>query len=205
MSLRPLLDQTAARSAIRSHQLVSEVVVSRTPQQTTDFGTVTGRTLLGSSRKPAAPARFVSTRRRVTIHRRRSYQFNSEPLSRRPAVALARGGRDNAAMSPTAQPPKPKRRWYQFSLKTLLVVVTLFCVTVDEYFHHIDDGPSFQRAKLLTSFLTPADFQPVPTRVACRSAVSVDVRASDFRPKPGKAARLALGWSDWRCGQPPRF
>ena len=30
----------------------------------------------------------------------------------------------------TTQPPKPKRRWYQFSLKTLLVVVTLFCMTV---------------------------------------------------------------------------
>ena len=28
----------------------------------------------------------------------------------------------------STQPPKPKRRWYQFSLKTLLVVVTLFCV-----------------------------------------------------------------------------
>ena len=26
----------------------------------------------------------------------------------------------------TTQPPKPKRRWYQFSLRALLVVVTVF-------------------------------------------------------------------------------
>jgi len=33
-------------------------------------------------------------------------------------------------MSTTTQPPKPKRRWCQFSLRTLLVVMTLFCVTL---------------------------------------------------------------------------
>ena len=33
-------------------------------------------------------------------------------------------------MSTTTQPPKPKRRWYQFSLLTLLVVMTLFTVTL---------------------------------------------------------------------------
>ncbi len=31
--------------------------------------------------------------------------------------------------------PKPKRRWYQFSLRTLLVVVTLICVVVGGYVH----------------------------------------------------------------------
>ena len=31
-------------------------------------------------------------------------------------------------MSTTTQPPKPKRRWCQFSLRTLLVVVTVSCV-----------------------------------------------------------------------------
>ena len=31
-------------------------------------------------------------------------------------------------MSTTTQSPKPKRRWYQFSLKTLLVVMTVTCV-----------------------------------------------------------------------------
>ena len=31
-------------------------------------------------------------------------------------------------MSTTTQPPKPKRRWYQFSLKTLLIVVTVATV-----------------------------------------------------------------------------
>ena len=31
-------------------------------------------------------------------------------------------------MSTTTQPPKPKRRWYQFSLLTLLVALTLACV-----------------------------------------------------------------------------
>ena len=31
-------------------------------------------------------------------------------------------------MSTTTQPPKPKRRWYQFSLKTLLLVMTVSTV-----------------------------------------------------------------------------
>ena len=31
-------------------------------------------------------------------------------------------------MSTTTQPPKPERRWYQFSLKTLLVVMTVSCL-----------------------------------------------------------------------------
>ena len=42
-----------------------------------------------------------------------------------PAVA------DNAAMQTEpamTEPPTRKRRWYQFSLRTLLIVVTLFCV-----------------------------------------------------------------------------
>ena len=55
--------------------------------------------------------------------------LENRPIPRRPAVALAQGGRDNAeAMSTTTQPPKPKRRWYQFSLKTLLVVMTVAIV-----------------------------------------------------------------------------
>ncbi len=33
-----------------------------------------------------------------------------------------------ASMSTTTQPPKPKRRWYQFSLKTLLIVMTVATV-----------------------------------------------------------------------------
>ena len=28
----------------------------------------------------------------------------------------------------TSNPPKPRRRWLQFSLRTLLVVVTVFCI-----------------------------------------------------------------------------
>jgi Leucine Rich repeat len=46
-------------------------------------------------------------------------------LLRLPAVA------DNAAMEPEpskAKPPKRKRRWFQFSLRTMMVVVTLLCV-----------------------------------------------------------------------------
>ena len=31
-------------------------------------------------------------------------------------------------MPTTTQPPKPKRRWYQFSLRTLLVVMAVSCV-----------------------------------------------------------------------------
>src|SRR5437588_6840846 len=34
---------------------------------------------------------------------------------------------------PKADPPKPKRRRYQFSLRTLMIVVTLFCVVVGGY------------------------------------------------------------------------
>ena len=41
------------------------------------------------------------------------------PLLRLSAVA------DNAAMS---EPPKRNRRWFQFSLRTLIIVVTLNCV-----------------------------------------------------------------------------
>ena len=39
------------------------------------------------------------------------------------SLAILAEGRYNAAMT-----AKPKRRWYQFSLKTLLVVLTLFCI-----------------------------------------------------------------------------
>jgi hypothetical protein len=34
---------------------------------------------------------------------------------------------------PKAEPPKRKRRWYQFSLRTLMIGVTLFCVVVGGY------------------------------------------------------------------------
>jgi hypothetical protein len=34
---------------------------------------------------------------------------------------------------PNADPPKRKRRWFQFSLRTLMIVVTLFCVVVGGY------------------------------------------------------------------------
>ena len=40
---------------------------------------------------------------------------------------------DNAAMQtepPEADPPKRKRRWFQFSLRSLLIGVTLFCAAV---------------------------------------------------------------------------
>ena len=39
-------------------------------------------------------------------------------ISRRSAVALARGGRDNSAMSTSTQPSKHKRRWYQFRFRS---------------------------------------------------------------------------------------
>ncbi len=34
---------------------------------------------------------------------------------------------------PRADPPKRKRRWFQFSLRTLLIVVTVFCVVIGGY------------------------------------------------------------------------
>ena len=33
-------------------------------------------------------------------------------------------------------PPKPKRRWFQFSLRTLMIGVTLFCLVVGSYVAH---------------------------------------------------------------------
>jgi hypothetical protein len=47
------------------------------------------------------------------------------PLLRQPAAA------DNAAMQtepPEADAPKRKRRWFQFSLRSLLIGVTIFCL-----------------------------------------------------------------------------
>ena len=46
-------------------------------------------------------------------------------------LRLPAGG-DNAAMQtepPKAEPPKRQRRWFQFSLRTLLIGVTLLAVT----------------------------------------------------------------------------
>jgi hypothetical protein len=40
-------------------------------------------------------------------------------------------------VSTATQPAKPKRRWYQFSLLTLLVVMTVFCATVGWIGHRI--------------------------------------------------------------------
>jgi len=31
-------------------------------------------------------------------------------------------------MSTTTQPPKPRRRWYQFSLRSLLIAIAMFAV-----------------------------------------------------------------------------
>jgi hypothetical protein len=50
-------------------------------------------------------------------------------------LRLAAAG-DNAAMPtepPNAEPPKRNRRWLQFSLRTLLIGVTVFCVVVGGY------------------------------------------------------------------------
>jgi len=60
--------------------------------------------------------------------RRQPADYNR--LLRRSAVG------DNVAMEsdpPKADPPKSKRRWFQFSLRTLMIVVTLFCVVVGSY------------------------------------------------------------------------
>ena len=73
--------------------------------------------------------------------------------SNRPAnlarVALGRPGLDNASMSTTTQPPKPKRRWYQFSLKTedvmkrpmlMLPIALLLVVGTSGFAAAPDDG-----------------------------------------------------------------
>jgi hypothetical protein len=50
---------------------------------------------------------------------------------------------------PKADPPKTKRRWYQFSLRTLMIVVTLFCV-VGGYVAHEAKVVNERKAKLET-------------------------------------------------------
>jgi hypothetical protein len=48
-------------------------------------------------------------------------------LFRLPAVG------DNAAMQaepPQAEPPKRKRRWFQFSLRTLLIVIAIMAIQI---------------------------------------------------------------------------
>ncbi len=67
----------------------------------------------------------------ASISRRNHAARHSEPtdpslLPPLPAPA------DNAAMEaepPNADPPKRKRRWFQFSLRTLLIGVTIFSVS----------------------------------------------------------------------------
>jgi hypothetical protein len=49
-------------------------------------------------------------------------ECSRRPAARNRLLPLPAVG-DNAAME-----DKPKRRWYQFSLRTLLIVVTLVCV-----------------------------------------------------------------------------
>ena len=36
---------------------------------------------------------------------------------------------------PDTQPPKRRRRWLSFSLRTLLVVITIFCVALGYWVH----------------------------------------------------------------------
>jgi hypothetical protein len=43
---------------------------------------------------------------------------------------------DNAAIEsepPKADPPKRKRRWYQFNLRSLMIVVTLICAVASAW------------------------------------------------------------------------
>jgi hypothetical protein len=47
-----------------------------------------------------------------------------------------------------AEPPKRKRRWYQFSLRTLMILVTLFCAIAGGYVIHLRNIISEQRAEL---------------------------------------------------------
>ena len=68
---------------------------------------------------------------------------SSQPRTRAARIAAAASGhvenpllrltagRDNGAMEtkpPEADPPKRKRRWFQFSLRTLMIVVTVLAV-----------------------------------------------------------------------------
>jgi hypothetical protein len=69
----------------------------------------------------------------------------SNPLLSLPAVG------DNAAM-PTepanSEPPKRKRRWCQFSLRTAMIVVTLFCTLAGGYVVRLRSIIAERRAEL---------------------------------------------------------
>ncbi len=59
--------------------------------------------------------------------------------------------KDNAAMNesdlPKAEPPKRKRRWFQFSLRTLMIGVTAFCLAAGWLLSQ--DGVVWERKALL--------------------------------------------------------
>jgi hypothetical protein len=50
--------------------------------------------------------------------------------------------------SQTAEPPKRKRRWFQFSLRTLMIVITLFCVLAGGYVIRLHSIIGERRAEL---------------------------------------------------------
>jgi hypothetical protein len=58
---------------------------------------------------------------------------------------------------PNAEPPKRKRRWYQFSLRTLMIVVTMLCVAAWEFTDiskdHAYEAPSVVRFAVALSLL----------------------------------------------------
>jgi hypothetical protein len=75
-------------------------------------------------------------------------------LLRLPAVG------DNADVEtelPDAEPPKRKRRWYQFSLRTLLVVTILACLVAMEVFKGRIGTWLFGRLVIYKTQFTPMD------------------------------------------------
>ncbi len=65
------------------------------------------------------------------------------PVQRNPLLRLPAAG-DNAVMEIepiTAEPPKPKRRWFQFSLRAVMILIVVLVVALGIIL------PAFQGAK----------------------------------------------------------
>ena len=72
-------------------------------------------------------------------------------------------------MSTTTQSPKPKRRWYQFSLRTLLVVITVVIVAFGGWVQYMRQRAQENRERVAAvekaTEKTLAEFEALHIRV----------------------------------------
>ena len=111
---------------------------------------------------------------------------NSEQPAQNPLLLLPAVG-DDAAMQaepPKPEPPKRKRRWYQFSLRTLMIVVTVAA---------------------LVSALVSAVASRLPNELTLKQLQSVKVGMSvdqvrDMLGRPDAVTSNENGGVDWEYG-----